>query len=428
MSGDTKHTADEDRLSAVFKKHNDFAVEERNTTPTDVSQFMRLGCARYMRLRLVQKEQGDSFLYDYDVAPQAITPLLTAAGLDFERRVEQAAAAAFASIHCADPDGENAGEAAQAARGLTDNALVAERARLLGDGEILLLFQPRLAALLGIWSIVGDADVLRLNRDDAGQLHILIVDIKSTAQVKTEHRLQVAFYAEMIREVLAEAAVPVAAVNIGILYRGPADGGAAPGLPPLREAAQRNLAKRLLGVDGALLEVIADMQNYTAEVRDLLVGDDAQIVQIAEMPFSEVPYSLGLRCDGCLFNEFCMKDSHERGDLSAIPYITDAQKQSLQAEGVCTVGEVAGLMQFAGDDAGNEDAANEDAAKDTLTPAERHKALVRRLLSGNVGPHLEELVLRARRVNTKPSDPAQENTDQEGTDQEDMEAQNDGKN
>lgn len=416
MSDDAEYTTNENLPPAHFKKRNRFFVTERTTTPTDVSQFMRLGCPRYMRLRLVQKEQGDSFLYDYDVAPQAITPLLTAAGLDFERRVEQVAAEAFASIHCADPDGENAEDSAQAERSLTDNALVAERARLLGNGKTLLLFQPRLEARLGVWWVTGDVDVLRLNRDDAGQLHILIVDIKSSAQVKTEHRLQVAFYAEMIRAALAEAAVPVAAVNIGILYRGAADGGAAPGLPPLREAAQRRLAKRLLGMDGALLEVIADMQNYTAEVRDLLVSDDAQIVQIAEMPFSEVPYRLGLRCDGCLFNEFCMKDSHERGDLSAIPYITDAQKRSLQAEGVRTVNEVAGLMQFAED--------NEDAAKDALTPAERHKALVRRLLSGNVGPHLEELVLRARRVNMKRSSSATQNN----MDQEDTEAQSHGEN
>lgn len=381
-----------------------FNIGGRSITPTDVSQFLRLDCPRFLRLRLFQKANGDGFLYDYDVAPQAITPLLTAAGLDFERRVEKAAAEAFRSINCAAPNGGNAGDFAEAVRGLTDNALVAEHARLLGNGDTLLLFQPRLAAFLGLWSVVGDADVLRLHRDDTGQLHILIVDIKGTAQVKTEHRLQVAFYAEMIATVLAEAAVPITAVDIGILYRGPADGSAVPGLPPLREVAQRRLAKRLLNVDGALLEVIDHMQNYTAEVRDLLVGDDAQIVQIAEMPFPEVPYRLGLKCDGCLFNEFCLKDSHERGDLSAIPYITDAQKRSLQAEGVRTVREIAGLMQFAED---------EDAGKDMLTSAQQHKALVRRLLSGNVGPHLEELVLRARRVNTKRSNnaAAQENTE-----------------
>ena len=395
MSSNEKYTGAKSPQPSLREDNNHaFRIESRNITPTDVSQFLRLdGCERYLFLRLHQKENGDSFLYDYDVAPQAITPLLTAAGLDFEREVEEAAAEAFVSVKCTRPDEEDAEDSAE---GLTDNALVAERARLLGNGETLLLFQPRIAARLGIWLVVGDVDVLRLHRDEAGHLHILIVDIKGTAQVKTEHRLQVAFYAEMITAVLAQAAVPVAALDIGILYQGPADGGEVSGLPPLREAAQRRLATRYLGVDGALLEVVGNMQNYTAEVRDLLIGDEAEIVQLAAKPFSEVPYRLGLKCDGCLFNEFCLKDSHERGDLSAIPYITDAHKRSLQLEGVRTVSEVAALMQFADDENGS----NEDAGKDTLTPAQQHKALVRRLLSGNIGSHLEELVLRARRVNT----------------------------
>lgn len=380
----------------------DFLIVDYKLTPTDVSQFLRLDeCERYLRLRLYQKAHGDGFLYDFDVAPQAITPLLTAAGLDFERRVEEAATEVFPTLDCAEADEEGG-------RAETDNKRVAERARCLRPGETLLLFQPRLAAVLGVWTVVGDVDVLRLHRDDAGQLHILIVDIKGTASPKTEHRLQVAFYAEMIALVLAESAVPVEALDIGILYRGPADGGSVRDLPPLREAAQKGLAKRLLGVPDALLEVIANKQDYTAEVRDLLVGQDAVTVRIAEKPFAEVSYRLGLKCDGCLFNEFCLKDSHERGDLSAIPYISDTQKRGLQAEGVRSVREVAGLMRFAED---------EDVGKDALTPAQQHKALVRRLLSGNVGPHLEELVLRARRVNT--------NRSQDTTAQEDTEAKND---
>ncbi len=237
MSANHEKPAESQEPSADTSTYCTFIIEERNTTPTDVSQYLRLdGCERYLRLRFYQKAHGDGFLYDYDVAPQAITPLLTAAGLDFERRVEEAAAEAFTTLHCADPDGDNAGDSPEGARGMTDNVLVAERARLLGNGATLLLFQPRIAAPLGMWSVVGDVDILRLHRDDTGQLHILIVDIKGTARPKTEHRLQVAFYAEMIAVVLAEAAVPVAAVDIGILYRGPADGGATLDLPPLREA------------------------------------------------------------------------------------------------------------------------------------------------------------------------------------------------
>ena len=45
-----------------------------------VSQFIRLDqCRRYLRLALHQRAAGPGFLYQYDVAPQAITPLLTTA-------------------------------------------------------------------------------------------------------------------------------------------------------------------------------------------------------------------------------------------------------------------------------------------------------------------------------------------------------------
>lgn len=372
-----------ERTPRLAEEGSRFVVADYNITPTDVSQFLRLeGCERYFRLRLYQKAHGDGFLYDFDVAPQAITPLLTAAGLDFEQRVEKAAAEVFPVLNCAEADEEGTGAD-------TDNALVADRARRLRPGKTLLLFQPRLAAALGVWSVVGDVDILRLHRDYEGLLHILIVDIKATTTPKTEHRLQVAFYAEMIAVVLAEAAVAAEAVDIGILYRGPADGGSVRDLPPLREAAQRGLAKRLLGLSNALLEVIPDKHNYTAEVRDLLVGPDALTVRIAERPFHEVSYRLGLKCDGCLFNEYCLKDSHERGDLSLIPYLTDTQKNYLQAEGVLTVQAVAELMHFEG---------AENAGKDALMTPMQHKPLVRRLQAGGIGSRLEELVLRARQV------------------------------
>ena len=377
------HPAESQHDPNNLSTHHLVAIVDYSITPTDVSQYLRLDeCERFLRLRLYHKAHGDGFLYDYDVAPQAITPLLTAAGLDFERCVEEAAGGAFPVLHCAEPDERDT-------RSLTDNSLVAESARLLGVGRSLLLFQPRIATVLGVWSVVGDLDILRLHRDDAGQLYILIVDIKGTASPKIEHRLQVAFYAEMITTLLSEAAVSVEALDIGILYRGPADGGCVRGLPPSDEADQRGLARRLLGVGDALLEIVPDQLNYIAEVRDLLMGADAVAVQIAAKPFAEVSYRLGLKCDGCLFNEFCLKDSHERSDLSLIPYITDTQKSCFQAEGISTVEAVAGLMQFADEDGNN-----------TLLTPPPNKLLVRRLQAGGVGSRLEELVLRARQVVT----------------------------
>jgi hypothetical protein len=58
---------------------------------------------------------------------------------------------------------------------------------------VLFLFQPRLQVTIGDWRLRGDVDILRLERDNDGALHVLIADMKSSTSAKVEHRLQVAF-------------------------------------------------------------------------------------------------------------------------------------------------------------------------------------------------------------------------------------------
>lgn len=72
-------------------------------SPTDVAQFIRLDqCQRYLRLRLHERAVNRAFLRDYGVAPQAIPPLLTRSGADFEARVEAAVRAHSPAINLAD--------------------------------------------------------------------------------------------------------------------------------------------------------------------------------------------------------------------------------------------------------------------------------------------------------------------------------------
>src|SRR3954470_16807264 len=70
--------------------------------PTDISQFVRLDqCERYLRFRLAERD-GQKFMRAYDATPQRITPLLTVAGLEFEKRIEQEIGRAFRSVHYAE--------------------------------------------------------------------------------------------------------------------------------------------------------------------------------------------------------------------------------------------------------------------------------------------------------------------------------------
>ena len=66
-------------------------------SPTDVSQFVRLEqCERYLRFRLTERS-GVTFMGEYDVSPQRVTPLLSLAGRLFEETVEGTSPRDFAA-------------------------------------------------------------------------------------------------------------------------------------------------------------------------------------------------------------------------------------------------------------------------------------------------------------------------------------------
>src|SRR5215218_1107479 len=226
-------------------------------SPTDVSQFIRLDqCERYLRLRLHERSAGMRFMVDYGVVPQSIPPLLTQSGTQFEERVERTVAAGFRTVNLALQDAEGIDSSDSRP---TDNERVVAETRALAAGETLVLFQPRLLVALGSWDVRGDVDVLRLARDPSGTLHILIADIKSSTAAKVEHRLQVAFYAEMVAALLAGEGIAVDQMSLGVLYRGPTDD-TPPATAADRERTELERARALdfLGVEDGLLELIDD--------------------------------------------------------------------------------------------------------------------------------------------------------------------------
>lgn len=354
-------------------------------SPTDISQFIRLEqCQRYLRLRLHERAQGRGFFEEYGVHPQTIPPLLTRSGQSFEERVESQVAASYQVF--------NFGKELSARRD-SDNDEVIALARDLASGESLVLFQARLSLALGAWWFRGDIDILRMHRDSAGALHLLIADMKSSAEAKMEHRLQVAFYHQMLAGLFTQTGLPYETLSIGILYRGSlvtTEGLSTQDIALVVE--QRASAARLFGVEDALLELTPDPRSYIDSVQDLVIGPLSTAQKIITAPFEDVPYHLDHKCDGCLYNEFCMKWTAERGDLSLVPHLRALEKAALRRRGVGTVFELAQLkdLHFSGADGRNQ--------FDGLVPALGNEALARQL-SGQwgVGHRLDELILRARR-------------------------------
>jgi hypothetical protein len=361
----------------------------RRISPTDISQFVRLDqCARYLRLRLYERTTDRSFMTRYGVAPQAIPPLLTRTGAEFEQRIEAQVsapgAAARTAINCKTA-------AAHDPRFATDvqNAVLLELVRALPAGEVLFLFQPRLQVLVDGWQIRGDIDVLRIERTAAGALQVLIADMKSSKRARVEHRLQVAIYRKMLARLLEKNGLH-AAIETAVLYRGPAED-VQPETQQEQELheQQREAAWALFRVEDALLEIVADADNYGHEVEHLLTGKDSLALQIAQQPFAGLPFHLNRKCDGCLYQEFCLKWAYEHDDLSLLPYLADHEKNSLHSAGITTVAQLAQLKDLPA------------GTKELVTPP-AHVELVQRVVAlPRIGRRLNELIHRARRFRGK---------------------------
>jgi hypothetical protein len=266
-----------------------------------VSQFVRLEqCERFLRLRLAEMA-GQKFMEPYDVAVQRVTPLMTLSGRKFEDAVKKELGGRFRFLHYAEKHGD-------AHNRLANNTDVLVQVRGLKPGEAVLLFRTRLEVMIDGWLLRSDVDLIKLSRSADGALDVLIADMKSTAEVKVEHRLQVAFYHLMLAALFKTEDVAAATWRAGILFR--------PLVDPTPEketevAPLRHAAKTEFGLEDCLLELVADQAAYVRSAQDLVLGADSTARRIANTELDELPYSLSFKCDDCLYTEFCMKWSAE---------------------------------------------------------------------------------------------------------------------
>lgn len=353
-------------------------------SPTDIAQFVRLDqCRRFLRLRLHEVRSGREFLHVSGVTPQEAPPLLATSGVDFE-------ATAIEELRQSHAVERFTTDERLAAGRRDDNLQVAEAARVLLPGASLCLLQPRLQGDLNGWLMTGDLDVLRLSRSEDGQLTALITDMKSSASSKVEHRLQVAFYRELLLSIFAEHDVECVAVDLGIIYRGDADpSDQTEAVLALREE-QKTAAEKEFGISSGYLDRVDDSEAYASAVRDLVTGPRSVARQTIATEFNQIPFHLTYKCDWCRYNAFCTKWCAETDDLSLIPHLTDGEKHALTRAGVTTNGDLAALKDLP--------AHSSEQALPELTTVTAHAEKVRELASTwPVGPRLDELIHRARR-------------------------------
>ena len=281
----------------------------KSINPTSLAQYIRFeNCDRFLRFR-INPDDERQMLKKWGLTIQPLTPLLQEAGAEFEKNV-----------------GKQIATAGEQVIDLNDLPVEETIRNLRNIQKPTILLQPSVKATLGDSNCSGRADAIRIEPTRNGGLRILIADIKATRQERMEHRLQVAVYANLIRQMVEVNGIKVSEINGAILTIH--DDGSIPSLNPDTPTF--------------------DLDTYLTILDRLAVVPDCKVDQILKTPFDQVFYHLSYKCDGCLYNAICMYDSAERMDITLTPAISAVEKRVLNEVGIHTLSELANLMHYPG--------------------------------------------------------------------------------
>lgn len=181
----------------------------------------------------------------------------------------------------------------------------------------------RLVSRLGAFDVEGRADFLVLLWQH-GRPVLRVVECKASRRDRTYQRLQVAFYALVIKEKLAERPLMIAGESLKpedvecVVARIDSD------------TNERQNILELTPLDLSLEE--ADAMR--------LVAPDGTLSGIIETPLDDLGYQLDAKCDGCVFSVDCLTESarQRRHELLGISAPTAA---ALRQAGIMTIDELA---------------------------------------------------------------------------------------
>ncbi|MBA3715269.1 MAG: PD-(D/E)XK nuclease family protein, partial [Pyrinomonadaceae bacterium] len=274
-----------------LNRPHSFATERMLGAQRLAQYVSRNRCERYLRLALFPSE-GNQLKTRYGVTFEPLSPLLSAKGQSFERdKVEELRGQGEQIV---DPTNRSAAD-------------FLDELRRQPTGRTYY-YQPALEGRIGGWSCGGRADLIEVTREPEGAFHLVVIDIKASVRETVGFRLQVAFYAVLLEELMREHGLALAEMRGAI--------------------ASRDTEFRA----GAWS--MFDLALFIDEINRLIAAPDSDVARAAAVPFSTAVYHLGSHCDGCPYNAVCFVDTAEREDLSLVPHLTTTEKRALHAEGI----------------------------------------------------------------------------------------------
>ena len=348
----------------------------RRIVATDIAQHQRLnGCKRFLRWRLFENNAGSAVMSQlfrrYKVAPQSTTPLPAVVGQQFEQRINHALQAFGWPLE---------------SFGGTDTIHNHELAQLIQSippSHGVFVLQPNLEVQIADWMVAGRPDIVRIYRDEAGNVQLLITDIKSAFATKNEHQLQVGIYHAMFDVILGPHHPYRIATSI--MHQ----------VPPsiltestLQEQINTTIiaAQTWYGLDAVCLDIVVNPTELRDSVRQMLAADPRSVLQQSiNQRFAELPYAICRNCEGCGYMELCLTDTDQRQDIALIPLLDRESRTILVQHGIHTVAQLAELKKVS-------------SSSELVTPTPIPPPLSALGNNRDVGPLLDHWIARAQQL------------------------------
>jgi len=284
---------------------------------TEIGEYIRHNCCeRRFRLDHADRALAKQLPF-FDQLSSSMDPALQEAGRQREAEWEaQVRAAGLLDLCAYAPDQARAG---------MPWAEFAARAAALAEGQAAYGRELLVEGPLGAFQLAGRTDfVLVLWRD--GRPVLRIVECKANRRDKTAHRVQVAIYRLLLRDLLAQAPLVIA------------------GRPVSPEEVECVIA-RIDAETNAGAEVLAlDPLELSLEEADVavLLREGGTLAGLLTRPLDDLDYRLGQHCGDCVFTVHCFPESARRRRLELLG-IEPAAARALRAEGVGTLDDLAAL-------------------------------------------------------------------------------------
>ncbi len=176
------------------------------------------------------------------------------------------------------------------------------------DCKPVLLYQVPMKGHIGVWDIVGIADLIAVWPFKAGKVKVRIFELKASWKEQTAHRIQVAIYMLLLSQGLGSLATKVEFEG-GVINK---------------ETDLENLDPSVLP-QFKLNPLVQDVER--------LLGKNGELQRIHQSPLSEVEYQLCWRCDNCGFNECCIVTAIESESISLLN-LSRGEQNALRNHGV----------------------------------------------------------------------------------------------